>query len=44
MKSVVRIGARGKGGRKILAGERARDGLEIDVRAELILALIPIGL
>ncbi|MCH7813698.1 MAG: transposase [Planctomycetes bacterium] len=44
MKSVVRIGARSKGGRKGLATECMGDRLEIDARAELIQALIPIGL
>ena len=44
MKSVVRIGARSKGGRKGPATECTGDRLEIDARAELIQALIPIGL
>ena len=44
MRSVVQIGANGKGGRK--AGARAPEAerLAIDARAELIQALIPIGL
>ncbi len=44
MKSVVRIGAKSKGGRKGPATEAQGDRLEIDARAELIQALIPIGL
>ena len=51
MKSVVRIGAKSKGGRRPAAqAEGGRGGspqgerLEIDARAELIQALIPIGL
>jgi transposase-like protein len=44
MKSVVRIGAKSKGGRKGPATEGTGDRLEIDARAELIQALIPVGL
>ena len=44
MRSIVQIGANGKGGRK--AGPPAAEAqpLAIDARAELIQALIPIGL
>ena len=44
MKSVVRIGAKSKGGRKGPATEAQGDRLEIDARAELVQALSPIGL
>ncbi len=44
MRNVVRIGARSKRGRKQPATEAEGDRLEIDARAELIQALIPIGL
>ncbi len=44
MKYIVRIGAKGKRGRKQPATEAESDRLEIDARAELIQALIPIGL
>ena len=44
MKSVVRIGARSKGGRERPATEAEGDRPQIDARAELIQALIPIGL
>jgi len=46
MKSVVRIGAnrKGKGKGKDLDEAVTGDGLAIDARAELIQALIPIGL
>ncbi len=44
MKRVVRIGAKNKGGLKGPATEAQGDRLEIDARAELIQALIPIGL
>ena len=44
MGSVVRIGAKGKGRRKNLDGAVAGDRPPIDARAELIQALIPIGL
>ena len=44
MKSVVRIGAKGKGGRKMPVTEGTGDRPQIDARAELIGALIPIGL
>ena len=42
--NVVRIGAKSKRGRKEPAAEAEGDRLEIDARAELIQALIPIGL
>ncbi|HEB79912.1 MAG TPA: hypothetical protein ENI79_05510, partial [Rhodospirillales bacterium] len=44
MKRVVRIGAKSKGRRKELEGAVAGDRPRIDARAELIQALIPIGL
>ncbi len=44
MKSVVRFGAKSKGGSKGPATGTEGDRLEIDARAELIQALIPIGL
>ena len=44
MKSVVQIGANGKGGRKDLDEAITGDRPQIDARAELIQALIPIGL
>ncbi len=44
MRSVVRIGAKGKGRRKDLDESIAGDQPQIDARAELIQALIPIGL
>ena len=44
MRNVVRIGAKGKRGTKPPATEAEGDRLEIDARAELIQALIPIGL
>ena len=44
MKSVVRIGANGKGRRKNIDEVVAGDWPQIDARAELIQALIPIGL
>ena len=44
MKTVVQIGARSKGGRKGPVTECTGDRPEIDARAELIQALIPIGL
>ncbi len=44
MRNVVRIGAKSKRGRKQPARQAEGDRLEIDARAELIQALIPIGL
>ena len=44
MRNVVRIGAKSKHARKEPATEPQGDRLEIDARAELIQALIPIGL
>ncbi len=44
MKSVVRIGANSKGKGKDLDEAATGDGPQIDARAELIQALIPIGL
>ena len=44
MKSVVRIGANRKGRRKDLDEPMTGDRPQIDARAELIQALIPIGL
>ena len=44
MRSVVRIGAKSKGRGKELDGAEASDWPQIDARAELIQALIPIGL
>ncbi len=44
MKSVVRIGANSKGRRKRLDEAATGDRPQIDARAELIQALIPIGL
>ena len=44
MRSVVQIGANGKGGRKAGATAPEAERLAIDARAELIQALIPIGL
>ena len=44
MRSVVQIGANGKGGRKAGATGPQAEPLTMDARAELIRALIPIGL
>ncbi len=44
MRNVVRIGAKSKRGRKEPPTRVEGDRLEIDARAELIQALIPIGL
>jgi len=44
MRSVMKIGANGKGGRKVGATAPEAERLAIDARAELIQALIPIGL
>ena len=44
MRSIVQIGANGKGGRKAGPPVAEAQPLAIDARAELIQALIPIGL